>query len=334
MLGILRSIFGGELSPVEHYERGEYVCSSCSKTIPIRDAEPLTLQPCPKCLEMNFIPKKIGDFWLYAPLGGGGMGSVYRARHPDYRDETFAVKVLRQEDHDDAARKRNLTREIRIMRTVGFHPCIASVVGSGTEGRDIYLATRYIPGERLDQRISRLGMMPERDALLIGLRLLSAVAHVYDNGYLYRDMKPENVIISENGAHLFDFGICVRIDEALEMTEEHVQGSALYYPPERLSGAGERPNSEIYSLGMVLYHAMTGAPYFTAKDIETMTTLNVRKNRLKRQNDRAGKLRPDVKRIIDKMIRRNPEERYQSFIKLEHDMMEALLSHVWKEFSC
>jgi len=296
-----------------------------SAKILLENVPELTLHPCHKCKTMNFTPKMVGGFWLMTPLGGGGMGSVYKSIHPDFEGEDFAVKILPKEKRDDAESITNLIREIRTMKSIGHHPAIASIVIAGSEETDYFMATRHVAGERLDRKIGLLGELSTRESLLIGLRLLSAVAFTYDRGYLFRDMKPQNVILSKDGACLIDFGICLRLEDALNTdVGEHVEGSALYYPPERLTEQGERANSEIYSLGMVLYHSLTGSPYFTAKDIETITTLSLRKSRLKRSNDKARRLPPHVRLVLDRMIQRKPEDRYQSFIEVERDLMQVL----------
>jgi serine/threonine protein kinase len=327
-MGLLGKLFSKDPT-AELFENGLIRCEKCNSKIRLEGLEALTLQPCRRCKRMNFIPKKVGGFWLITPLGGGGMGSVYQSRHPDFEGESFAVKILPKEKQDDDASIKNLMHEIRTMKSIGHHPAIASIVITGSEETDYFMATRYIAGERLDRKIGRLGQLTTLESLLIGLRLLSAVSFTYDRGYLFRDMKPQNVILTKDGACLIDFGICLRLEDTMN-TEvgEHVEGSALYYPPERLTERGERANSEIYSLGMVLYHCLTGSPYFTAKDIETITTLNLRKNRLKRSNDRARRLPPNVRQILDRMIQRKPEDRYQSFVELERDLMQVF----WGEF--
>ena len=327
MRRLLRWLLGGpRAGPLDQFRDGAFECGGCRRLLPFADLPVLSLQPCPKCGESNFVPRRVAGYWLFAPLGSGGMGSVYQAYHQDAGDTLFAVKILPRERQQDPRLIQNLEREIVAMRAVGDHPCLVAAVSAGDEDGVHYLVTRFVRGERLDLRIARLGKVPERETLLIALRVLGGLAHVYNRGYLFRDMKPQNVIVGPDGARIFDFGICLSVEAARRGGPEHVAGSALYYPPERLTGDGEGAYSEIYSLGMVLYHALTGSPYFTARDVETMTTLKVRKSRLIENNDRAAQIRPDLSRIVERMIKREPAERYQSFIDVEHDLLQALVT--------
>ena len=314
----------GKAGPADDFREGVFECVGCGRRLPIADFPELSLQPCPKCRKQNFVPKQIGGYWLFAPLGGGGMGSVYKAYPPDPASGVAAVKILPRDRQNDPELRQRLLEETETTLALAQHPGIANAVGSGLEDDECYLATKCVAGERLDIRLARVGKLAEKEVLLIALRLLSALVHVYNRGYLFRDMKPQNVIVGSDGACLFDFGICLTIDQALTGDSTNVQGSALYYPPERVSGAGERPHSEIYSLGMLLYHALTGSPYFTAKDIETMTQLNVRKKRLLQHDEKIRKIGPDLVGILEKMIERDPAERYQNFVNVERNLLRAL----------
>ncbi|RMD73957.1 MAG: serine/threonine protein kinase, partial [Lentisphaerae bacterium] len=252
---------------------GSLICEGCRRAYPLAGFQPLTMESCPQCGDLIFVPMKIDDFWLMEPLGSGGMGSVYKAWHPDYEDQYLAVKIAPR--FNTAANLRpNLIREIETLRAIGFHPAIANLVFAKEDPEQPYMVTHFIDGERLDLRIRRLGKLSEEEVLLTALTLLSALAFIYQCGFLYRDLKPQNIIVTEEGPCLIDFGICRSIRELDRMPEPSVEGSALYCPPERMRQEKEGPWSEIYSLGMVMYHALAGAPYVTARDIETITALN------------------------------------------------------------
>ncbi|MCJ8330476.1 MAG: serine/threonine protein kinase [Lentisphaeria bacterium] len=327
MSGLLKRIFGSKSeNTIETLNRGILVCENCSRKLNLEHFEPLSLQACPSCKEPNFIPMLIGAYWLEKPLGGGGMGAVYRGSYVDDNgDKCYcAVKILPRDHKDSPHLILNLQKEIDTMNSIGAHPSIASVINSGEVNGEIYLATQFLEGDRLDIKLARQGKIAEDEVILTALRMLSALTHIYKCGYLFRDMKPQNIIMTEYGACLFDFGISLEVDEALE-AQNNAQGSALYYPPERLSGEGERPNSEIYSLGMVMYHVLSGSPYFTAKDIETITQLNVRKSRLMKPKDKNRKdISEDMSVIIERMILRDPYERYQNFADVESALIDTL----------
>ncbi len=191
------------------------------------------------------------------------------------------------------------------------------------------MATQFISGERLDKRIERLGTLDDIEVILIALRLLAAETHIYNCGYLFRDLKPENVLITEDdGAFLYDYGICIKVEDGVNDTAEYVEGSPFYMPPERLSGEGERANSEIYSLGMILYHALAGKTYFSASELKQLARQLTRSVRISSIEGKMKKVTDDIAKIIDKMIKREPERRYQHFIEVERDMQVVLANHL------
>ena len=298
---------------VTAYESGHIPCQGCGLQIPSRKLDTLKMVECPKCQRIAFVPLRIGKYWLFEPLGGGGMGSVYKAVCRQEPARFFAVKVLSRAERTKPVNIHALLNEARIGQIVGGHPCLVRCVDSGCEDGEYYSAMELVQGERLDKRVDRLGRMPERQVLQMGLHLLSAEQHMYKCGYLYRDMKPENIIINDDGfAVLFDFGLCVPRELALHPQEEYVSGSPYYLPPERLLGTGEDAYSEIYSIGMVMYYALSGQTFFDAKEVEALAKRHLSKVRL----SVSGKLRdfrPELVEVLSRMIRPDPAERYQTF---------------------
>jgi serine/threonine-protein kinase len=182
----------------------------------------------------------------------------------------------------------------------------------------------FVHGERMDHRIKRLGKIPETEMILIMLRLLAAETHIYSRGYLYRDMKPQNVILNDRtGAVLFDFGICVSIEAALDDSANLIAGTPMYFPPERLTGEGESAAGEIYSLGMVLYHGITGRNYFTNRELEAMAAKETLPAMLLNKNKMDG-IPNDLAEVITRMIQRHPKKRYQRFIEVERELLRLL----------
>lgn len=313
------------MKPLDAFTQGAWVCTDCGYPSSLADYEPLVAGKCSHCGAVNFVPLKLGKFWLFYPLGGGGMGSVYKAYWEEQPDKFFAVKILPRNQKDNPRLIEALEEETRIIGALGEHPCIVSMVSAGCTDGEHYLATTYVDGERFDKRIERVGKLPENDVLLIGLRLLAAEAHIYNRGYLFRDLKPENIILTETeGAYLFDYGICMPVKEAMEEPGDVIQGSVLYFPPERIGGEGEQVSSEIYCLGMVLYHALTGKPFFTANEIRGIARMHLREARLSSLDSKLKRVKPDVAVIIDRMTKRAPEDRYQNFVEAERDIFNVL----------
>ncbi|RMD80131.1 MAG: serine/threonine protein kinase [Lentisphaerae bacterium] len=308
--------------PAEGFEKGQLVCSGCSGLIEFFELSPLSVVTCPNCATQNLVPQKIGKYWLYHPLAVGGMGAVYKAYREGEPDVFYAVKILPRQERDNPTLIANLKAEIQVLQDIGNFPGIVYSTDSGFEDNEYYLATRFVDGESLDERIMRLGKLAETEVLFVALRILAAEHHIYSRGYLYRDLKPENILFSpEEGCFLCDFGICMHINEAGRVdTGDMIQGSPLYLPPERLLGEGEDVYSEIYSLGLVMYHMLTGRSFFEGDDIEKIARMHVEPPPLAYYNERLGQLAPDLARVIAKMIRREPKDRYQTFLEVERDL--------------
>lgn len=298
---------------VSSFEGGHIPCQGCGLQIPTRKLETLKMVECPKCQRIAFVPMRVGQYWLFEPLGGGGMGSVYKALNRQHPALLFAVKVLSRTEKTKPVNIHALLNEARISKIVSGHPCLVKCSDSGCEDGEYYYAMELVQGERLDKRVDRLGRMPEREVLQMVLHLLSAEQHIYKCGYLYRDMKPENIIINTDGyAVLIDYGLCLPRDLALHPQDEYVSGSPYYLPPERLLGTGEDAYSEIYSIGMVTYYALSGQTFFDAKEVEALAKRHLSKVRL----SVSGKLRdfrPELVEVLSRMVKQDAAERYQTF---------------------
>jgi serine/threonine-protein kinase len=298
---------------VAAFESGHVPCQECKLQIPSRKLETLKMVECPQCKRIAFVPMRIGQYWLFEPLGGGGMGSVYKALNSQYPAMRFAVKVLSRAEKTKPVNIHALLNEARLGKIVGDHPCLVKCIDSGCEEGEYYSAMELIQGERLDKRVDRLGHLPEREVLQMAMHLLSAEQHIYKCGYLYRDMKPENIILNTDGfAVLFDYGLCIPREMALHPKDEYVSGSPYYLPPERLLGTGEDACSEIYSIGMVMYYALAGQTFFDAKEVEALAKRHLSKMRLAV----SGKLRdfrPELVEVLSRAIKQEPSERYQTF---------------------
>ncbi len=297
----------------EAFAAGHLLCQGCQAHLPLEHLDPLKMVQCPKCKTINFVPLRIGKFWLYEPLGGGGMGSVYRALNREMPGEIFAVKVLSREDRNRPAQIQALLNEARIAKIIGDHPCLVNCVASGYEDGEYYAALECVEGDRLDKRIDLLGHLPEKDVLQVALHVLAAEQHIYDCGFLYRDLKPENIIINKEGyGVLIDYGLCIPRQNALNPGDEFISGSPYYLPPERLLGLGENACSEIYSLGMVMYYALSGQTYYDAGEVEALAKRHVSKVRLSVAS-KMRSFRPELAEILGTMIQQDYRRRYQTF---------------------
>ena len=314
--------------PLEDLEDGFITCPGCGIEVDIASYDGLSMGRCANCDAPIFIPMRVKDCWLYEPLGGGGMGSVYHAFHRRNEEVEFAVKVLPRKKKQDQSLIDSLMQEARVCWEMGEHQHINRMLDFGLWGDEHFAVFQYIEGVRLDHLIDSPVKRPEKQILLWALQILSAEQHVYDKGYLFRDLKPQNIMIDTNGnVKLIDFGLAVPIEEAERGNAKQIQGSPYYLPPERVVGVGESQCSEIYSLGMVLFHIFARHTYYSADDIKSLVGKHVVSMRV---HSLKGKLpyemNPKLIGALEKMIAKTPQKRFQTYKECA-----AALFEIYKE---
>jgi len=319
----------GDFKPeLDDLREGYVSCPGCSKRVPLSDYEGLSVVDCPFCSTPMFIPVRIKGFWLYEPLGGGGMGSVYKAMSGD-APGAFAVKVLPRSKKHDPALISALEREGRIWKVLGKFPHIAEVVDYGAEDDEHFIASRFVQGTRLDIYISTASRLSERQAIDILSQIIDAELHIVNCGFLYCDIKPENVIIVEETAtaKLFDFGLCVSLEKAANPDpSEKLEGSPFYLPPERIVAAPEGEYSEVYSLGMLLFHMLAGETYFSQAAARELVTKHVRSIRIGSVRSKLPHCSDGLVEILDSMIQKDPAARPQSLADLKNRLDDVSLN--------
>jgi serine/threonine-protein kinase len=311
---------------INDLQKGITGCPSCSFKLNLDKFEPLEVVACTACGTPLFIPQKIKHYWLYRPLGGGGMGCVYRALSEENPGE-FAVKILPRNRKDDQVLITTLMMEGKIGKILGKSPHIVEVIEYGVDEDEHFMVSRFVEGTRLDIFISSASRLSERQALDIMVQVINAEIHIRNCGYLFRDMKPENIIILEetSSVKLFDFGLCISLEHAANPNpDDHLEGSPYYLPPERIVAAPEGEYSEVYSLGMLLFHMLTGTTYFSQADIKDLVTKHVRALGVNSVKQRLEHCSPQIIHIIEKMIQSDPNKRYHT--------LDEVLQRI-KEFS-
>ena len=300
----------------QSWSEGMLPCPECGSMNSISDLTLLSFNPCSKCGKPFFAAKKVASFFLYEPIGGGGMGSVYKAVSTQFPNRPLAVKLLSRADADKPTNVKALLNEARISSLFKDSQFIAASLDAGFDNGEYYTAMDFIEGERLDKMIERLGHIPEKQLLRLVKHILAAEQHIYRLGYLFRDLKPENIIVTPAGyAILLDFGLCIPRTQALNASDEYVSGSPYYIPPERLLGQPEDARSEIYSLGMIMYFALTGKTYYNADEANALAKRHLSTLRLTNETKMQG-ISPDLAKVLVSMIAQTPDGRPNSFIDL------------------
>ena len=199
-------------------------------------------------------PTTVGSYRLIGVLGGGGMGRVYLAESRSGR--RLAIKVIKPELAEDPAFRRRFAREVAAARSVS--PLFtAAVVDADTDADAPWLATVYIDGPSLEDRITEHGSLDLGAILTLASGLAEALASIHKVGLVHRDLKPSNVLLDGAGPHIIDFGIAVAPD-AGRMTSTLLMGTPSYMAPERLKGGHGSPPGDVFALGATLFYALTG----------------------------------------------------------------------------
>src|SRR6188508_459581 len=236
------------------------ICSTCSAEVDVTRAGTISGRP-------RFVPEidrtgsDVGGHHIEARLGGGGMGTVYRAIAAD--GTVVALKFLAPSLADNPDVVARFAREIVMLSRLD-HPAIVRVLAHGTHDATPWFAMALVAGSDLRARIARGALPPAETAAVFG-RLFAALAHAHERGIVHRDLKPANVLLGADGARLADFGIARLEAEVLtgpmvtRLTETAaVLGTLPYMSPEQRRGGAVDRRSDLFSAGVMLYEAATG----------------------------------------------------------------------------
>lgn len=301
-------------------------CEKCGKQVEFSNLTPLALEKCPACGDVLFIPMNIGEWWVIQPAAAGGFSSVYLAVSETDCNRKAAAKILRQTKETAGKHADMFIREGEIMEALGTHPNIPKLYEYGFLEDECHamILLEYVEGVDLDRYVRHIKtkLQPE-EALYYALDIADALEHISTMGYIYRDLKPMNVIINKDHvAVLIDFGLCIPLEEAKERAHP-VFGSPRLIPPERIMKRGEDIRSDIYALGMTLYFMVMGDWYFTSDSINGVVKSHTMFTRMQTESKMPGMPQPLVK-LVDSMIRREPGERPDSYEMLREAVVSLL----------
>lgn len=212
---------------------------------------------------------EIGGYRVVAPLGHGGSGAVYRALDGD--DRLVALKLLHPHLGEDPAARERLSREVATLQKVR-HPAIARVLDAEIEQSDAFVVTELVEGDDLGAWVRSHGPLPADELATVAEQLRAALAVVHAAGILHRDVTPSNVLMSERGPVLIDFGIAHGTEDARVTSTGLVSGTAGYVAPELLEGADPTPASDWWAWAAVCAYAATGRPPFGAGPARAVLT--------------------------------------------------------------
>ena len=274
---------------------------------------------------------RIAGYRIEARVGRGGMGEVYRAVQLSL-GRRVALKVLAPKLADDDVFRRRFLRESRIAASID-HPSIIPIYETGEEGGLLYIAMRYVDGMDLATLLRRTGRLEPARALAIMSQVASALDAAHARGLVHRDVKPANILLASGPAgtdghcYLCDFGLIKQVgtDEApsaLTATDQFV-GTIPYVSPEQIEGLPLDGRADIYSLGCVLFHCLTGSvPFSGATDIEVVFAhLREPPPPL---SGRAPDLPPAMDPVVARAMAKSPDDRWPTCSSL----IDALTPHL------
>lgn len=269
------------------------------------------------------IGKRINDrYKILQLIGGGGMSNVYLA-HDMILNREVAVKILRYDALNEEEFHRRFQREA-LSATSLQHPNIVSIYDVGEDGDMHYIVMEYIKGKTLKQYINEsLPLSPARSVQIMR-QLTSAIAHAHENQIIHRDIKPQNILVDQEGnIKVTDFGIATSLSATSYTKTNSVIGTVHYISPEQARGGTATKKSDIYALGIVLYELLTGELPFSG---ESAVSIALKHLQTETPSVRSfdGTIPQSLENVVLKATAKNPSHRYSCVEEMEEDLSTVL----------
>jgi serine/threonine-protein kinase len=263
-----------------------------------------------------------GRYRLEARIGAGGMSTVYRA-FDETLERWVAIKLLNREVSSDSDELERFRREARAVAQLS-HPHVVGVIDAGEDDGRPYIVFEYVEGETLKERIRRLGRLPVPEAVAYAVEIARALGAAHAAHIVHRDVKPQNVLIDEEGsAKVTDFGIARTLEEEGLTADGRVIGTTDYVSPEQAMGHAVTGQSDLYSLGIVLYEMLTGEVPFKGENQVAVAMKHVREPLPDVQQARP-EISAALASVVDRATAKVPADRYRDDAELIADLEDVL----------
>lgn len=266
---------------------------------------------------------KVNDrYEILKNIGEGGMANVYLA-HDTILDRDVAVKILRGDLANDEKFVRRFQREA-ISASSLSHPNIVEMYDVGEDDGKYFIVMEYVNGKTLKNLIKKRGALILPEVIDIMLQLTAGIAHAHDSYIIHRDIKPQNVMILDDGmVKITDFGIAMAVNSHEITQTNSVMGSVHYLPPEQANGSGSTIKSDIYSLGILMFELLTGKIPFKGEN-----AVEIAIKQMKEQIPSVCKINSEIPQSIENIIlkacAKNPKNRYETARDMYEDIKSCL----------
>ncbi len=267
--------------------------------------------------------QKINDrYQIIKTIGEGGMANVYLA-YDTILDRNVAVKVLRGDLATDEKFVRRFQREALSASSLN-HPNIVEVYDVGEDNGLYYIVMEYIEGKHLKQLLKKRGALTVREVVDIMLQLTDGISAAHDSYIIHRDIKPQNIMILENGLiKITDFGIAMALN-ATQLTQTNsVMGSVHYLPPEQASGKQATIQSDVYSMGVLMYELLVGQVPFKGDNAVEIALKHI-KDEIPSVRSINSNIPQSVANIVKKSTAKNLKNRYADAREMNEDLKTCL----------
>jgi eukaryotic-like serine/threonine-protein kinase len=270
----------------------------------------------------QLIGQQLDQFQITERIGSGGMATVFKAYQPSL-DRYVAIKVLPIRHAQDPVFFKRFVQEARSIARLA-HPNIVHIYNFGEQDLIKYIAMEYVDGGTLKERLKQ--PLPLKQAINFVIQAAKGLDCAHRNGIIHRDIKPANMLVRDNGHLLLtDFGLAKILEETTNITKTGAHlGTPHYMSPEQGTGHTIDSRTDIYSLGIVLFHCLAGEPPFHAENALSMSVKHVHEPLPADKLVREHNVPVPIVQIIVKMTAKKPQDRYQSATELVDVLSDAL----------
>ncbi|MBQ5153610.1 Stk1 family PASTA domain-containing Ser/Thr kinase [Macrococcoides caseolyticum] len=255
-------------------------------------------------------------------IGGGGMSSVYLAQDI-ILDQKVAIKIINIPHVDVERAVQRFQREVQNATTLS-HPNIVKVLDVDEDERHYYLVMEYVDGPTLHEYIQQHGPLSPEEAVFFTKQILRGIEHAHSYRIVHRDIKPQNILMTDNKElKISDFGIARALSETAMTQTNHIMGSVHYLSPEQAKGIRTDESSDIYSIGIVLFEMLTGHPPFEGESAVGIAIKHIQEM-IPSVREEISAIPQSLENVVNKATMKDKLRRYRTTQEMYEDLTTAL----------